>query len=107
MYTDIGVLLALELSRSTSTKSSTTPEKTRTALAKMAGVSKGIMTRYVTCHGAGEPGHEVRSRIGDQQRDQRGQGHIDERPTDDRADEGRRPGNVVPRRGEVRGAPAH
>src|SRR6266849_10301417 len=51
MYTDIGVLLALELSRSTSTKSSTTPEKTRTALAKMAGVSKGIMTRYVTCHG--------------------------------------------------------
>src|ERR1700692_3276631 len=51
MYTDIGVLPELELSRSTSTKSSTTLEKTRTALAKMAGVSKGIMTRYVTCHG--------------------------------------------------------
>jgi hypothetical protein len=45
MYTDMGVLLELELSRSTSTKSSMTPEKTRTALAKMAGVSRRIMTR--------------------------------------------------------------
>src|SRR6516162_11059746 len=52
MYTDIGVLLELELSRSTSTKSSITPEKTRTALAKMAGLSKGQSTRYATCHGA-------------------------------------------------------
>jgi hypothetical protein len=41
----MGVLLELELSRSTSTKSSMTPEKTRTALAKMAGVSRRIMTR--------------------------------------------------------------
>src|SRR6516225_5528316 len=52
MYTDIGVLPELELSRSTSTKSSMTPEKTRTALAKMAGLSKGQSTRYATCHGA-------------------------------------------------------
>src|SRR6266851_6439472 len=51
MYTDIGVLLELELSRSTSTKSSMTPEKTRTAPAKMAGLSRGHRTRYVTCHG--------------------------------------------------------
>src|SRR5215470_16209822 len=49
MYTVMGVLLALELSRSTITKSSTTLEKTSTALAKMAGVSIGRMTRQVTC----------------------------------------------------------
>ena len=35
--TDIGMLPALEESRSTTTKSSITPEKTSTALAKMAG----------------------------------------------------------------------
>src|ERR1700750_1068908 len=52
MYTDMGVLPELEPSRSTSTKSSMTPEKTRTALAKMAGLSKGHRTRYATCHGA-------------------------------------------------------
>src|SRR5579875_2204476 len=40
MYTDIGVLPEFEDSRSTRTKSSTTPEKTRTALAKTAGVSR-------------------------------------------------------------------
>src|SRR3984893_3724403 len=45
MMTDIGVLLALEESRSTMTKSSITPEKTRIALAKMAGASSGSMTR--------------------------------------------------------------
>ena len=48
MITDIGVLPELELSRSTSTKSSMTLEKTSTALAKMAGPSKGSMTRHVT-----------------------------------------------------------
>ena len=50
MITDIGVLLALDDSRSTITKSSMTPEKTRTALAKMAGHSSGIITRRMVCH---------------------------------------------------------
>jgi hypothetical protein len=45
MSTDIGVFPALEESRSTMTKSSITPEKTSTALAKMAGASSGSMTR--------------------------------------------------------------
>src|SRR5580704_10176014 len=45
MITDIGVFPALEESRSTMTKSSITPEKTRIALAKMAGASSGSMTR--------------------------------------------------------------
>ena len=45
MITEIGVLLALEDSRSTITKSSMTPEKTSTALAKMAGPSSGSITR--------------------------------------------------------------
>src|SRR5580693_805077 len=49
MITDIGVLLALEDSRSTMTKSSITPEKTSTALAKMAGPSSGSMTRRMVC----------------------------------------------------------
>src|SRR5690348_4138999 len=40
-----GVFPALEESRSTMTKSSITPEKTSTALAKMAGPSIGRMTR--------------------------------------------------------------
>src|ERR1700722_17185346 len=48
MITDIGVLPALEESRSTITKSSITPENTRTALAKMAGASSGTMTRRIT-----------------------------------------------------------
>ena len=48
MITDIGVLPALEESRSTITKSSITPEKTSTALAKMAGASSGTMTRRMT-----------------------------------------------------------
>src|SRR5580658_3398932 len=48
MITDIGVLLELEDSRSTMTKSSITPEKTSTALAKMAGPSSGSMTRRMT-----------------------------------------------------------
>src|SRR5580693_1881360 len=45
MITDIGVFPELEESRSTMTKSSITPEKTSTALAKMAGPSSGSMTR--------------------------------------------------------------
>src|ERR1700676_1289201 len=49
MITDIGVLPALEDSRSTITKSSITPENTSTALAKMAGASSGSMTRRVAC----------------------------------------------------------
>src|SRR6266581_3648929 len=49
MYTDIGVLLALEFSRSTRTKSSMTLENTSTALAKMAGVSSGASTRRSVC----------------------------------------------------------
>src|ERR1700722_4883059 len=49
MITDIGVLPELEESRSTMTKSSITPEKTRTALAKMAGPSNGRMTRRRAC----------------------------------------------------------
>src|ERR1700742_1961475 len=48
MITDIGVLPALEDSRSTITKSSITPEKTSTALAKMAGASSGTSTRRIT-----------------------------------------------------------
>src|ERR1700678_232052 len=47
MITDIGVLPALEDSRSTMTKSSITPENTSTALAKMAGASSGSMTRRI------------------------------------------------------------
>ncbi len=45
MITDIGVLPALEESRSTMTKSSITPENASTALAKMAGASSGSITR--------------------------------------------------------------
>ena len=41
MYTDIGVLPELELGGLTSTKSSMTLEKTRIALAKMAGLCRG------------------------------------------------------------------
>src|SRR5580704_6931409 len=44
MITEIGVLLALEDSRSTTTKSSMTLEKTSTALAKMAGPSSRACT---------------------------------------------------------------
>src|SRR6516164_9860518 len=51
MYTDIGVLLELEFSRSTSTKSSTVLEKTSTVLAKIAGMSSGTITRRMTCTG--------------------------------------------------------
>src|ERR1700721_1535762 len=47
MITDIGVLPALEDSRSTMTKSSITPENTSTALAKMAGASSGSITRRI------------------------------------------------------------
>jgi hypothetical protein len=50
MITDIGVLPALEESRSTMTKSSITPENTSTALAKMAGASSGSMTRRMVCN---------------------------------------------------------
>ena len=39
----------MEFSRSTITKSSITLEKTRTALAKMAGVSNGSITRRMVC----------------------------------------------------------
>src|SRR6185437_1165833 len=51
MYTDIGVLAAELLSRSTITKSSITVENTRIALAKIAGDSSGSMTRYMVWNG--------------------------------------------------------
>src|SRR3984957_4720311 len=49
MITDIGCVLPVEDNRSTTTKSSMTPEKTRIALAKMAGISSGSMTRRSVC----------------------------------------------------------
>src|SRR5580698_8291723 len=51
MYTDIGVLAAVLLSRSTITKSSITEENTKMALARMAGDSSGSQTRYIVWNG--------------------------------------------------------
>src|ERR1700683_1008753 len=51
MYTDIGVLAAVLLRRSTITKSSMTEENTRMALAKIAGDSSGSQTRYIVWNG--------------------------------------------------------